>query len=154
MTTKAPIPKEKNKGGRPTKYTQHLADAICHELAAGKSLRTVCTNPKMPAMSSVFLWLRTYKEFSEQYARAKQESADAMAEEILDLSDDAIALIKGSAEKKSGALAQAVRLQVDTRKWIMSKMKPKKYGDKLDVTSDGKPLPIPILGGQSVTKKK
>ncbi|MEI6580814.1 MAG: hypothetical protein WCO07_01435 [bacterium] len=136
---------QKNKGGRPTKYTKELADRICSKLAEGISLRTICLGEDMPEKEAVFRWIRTYPEFQLQYAHAKEESADAMSEEILDLSDGAIAVIKGGAEKKSSALAQAVRLQVDTRKWIMSKMKPKKYGDKLALGNDEqKPFEIVI----------
>lgn len=136
---------EKSKLGRPSIFTQELADRICAELSEGKSLRTVCSEEGMPDKSTVFNWMRTQPTFLDQYARAKQESADALAEEIIDISDDSIAVIKSGAEKKSGALAQAQRLRVDTRKWIMSKMKPKKYGEKVDVTSGGQPLPL--LGG-------
>src|SRR5260221_2586340 len=139
-----------NKGGRPSMYTQELANKICAQLAEGISLRTVCLGEDMPTKTTVFNWLGTNKSFVDQYARAKEESADAMAEEILDLSDGAIDVIKNGAEKKSGALAQSVRLQVDTRKWIMSKMKPKKYGDKIDMTTNGKDLPTPILGGTTL----
>src|SRR6185369_16989357 len=123
--------------GRPTDFTQELADRICAELAEGKSLRSVCLAEEMPDKSTVFRWLRRNNDFQDQYARAKEEAADALAEEILDLSDAAISVIKSGAEKKSGAYAQAVRLQVDTRKWIMSKMKPKKYGEALDLTTKG-----------------
>lgn len=131
--------------GRPSTYTQELTDEICAQLAEGISLRTVCLAKGMPDKATVFRWLREHKEFRDQYARAKEESADAMSEEILDISDDSISVIKEGAEKKSTALAQVQRLRVDTRKWIMSKMKPKKYGDRVDLTSDGKALPTPLL---------
>lgn len=114
-------------------------------------MRTVCLAEDMPDKTSVFMWMRTNKEFLSQYTRAKEEAADAMYEEIQDISDDGIATIKNSAEKKSGAVAQIVRLQVDTRKWMMSKMKPKKYGEKLDMTSDGRALSINIV--ESVAKR-
>lgn len=143
-------PTEPVKLGRPSDFTQDLADEICEQLSEGISLRTVCIPNTMPAARTVFRWLRTNEEFCQQYARAKQESADAMGEEILDLSDGAIGVIKSGAEKKSGALAQAVRLQVDTRKWLMSKHKPKKYGDKLDLTTDGEALPAPIFDIKNV----
>ncbi|MDE2103075.1 MAG: hypothetical protein KGL39_37870 [Patescibacteria group bacterium] len=144
---------EKKPMGRPTKYTQELADRICSELAQGKSLRTVCKGKDMPSTVTVFSWFRTHPDFLSQYARAKEESADAMAEEILDISDDGVATVKGSAEKKSGAVAQMVRLQVDTRKWIMSKMKPKKYGDKVDVTSGGERIQTNAIVLQDFGKK-
>jgi len=122
--------------GRPSSYTQEIADKICEQLAIGYSIRTVCKGEDMPSVETFFRWLRSNESFREQYARAKQESADAMAEEILDISDDV--------EHDKEAINKA-RLRVDTRKFLMAKMKPKKYGDKLDVTSDGKALPTPII---------
>jgi len=135
--------------GRPTKYSQELSIKICIELARGKSLRKVCETEGMPDISTVFDWIHRHEEFAKQYARAKEEGADAMFEEINDIADETIQVIKSGAEKKSSAYAQAQRLRVDTRKWYMSKVKPKKYGDKLDLTSDGKALPQPIYNGVS-----
>lgn len=125
---------------RPTDYTQELADRICSQLAEGLSLRTVCSAEEMPDKSTVFRWLRQHEQFRDQYARAKEESTDALAEEIIDISDESIEVVKKGADKKSSALAQVQRLRVDTRKWIMSKMKPKKYGDQLDLTSGGEAI--------------
>lgn len=130
---------------RPLEYTQDLADKICEQLSQGISLRSVCKQDGMPSGVTVFRWLRTQEGFSKQYARAKEESTDAMAEEILDLSDGSVELALSADPKASGAVVQASRLQVDTRKWLMSKMKPKKYGDKMDLTTNGKDLPTPIL---------
>lgn len=113
-------------GGRPSSYTQELADKICEELALGKSLRTVCAGEDMPSMQTVFSWFRTKPEFLEQYARAKQESSDYMAEELIDISDT-----------ENMEDVQRARLRIDTRKWLMAKMKPKRYGDQIDVTSAG-----------------
>lgn len=141
---------QKNKCGRPTDYTKELADSICERLAEGQSLRSVCRGEDMPDKATVFRWIRTHNEFRDQYTRAKEEAADALAEEIIDLSDGAIEVIKRGAEKKSSALAQAVKLQVDTRKFIMAKMKPKKYGERMDVTSGGEKLPTPIIAGVSL----
>ena len=136
--------------GRPTIYTLKLAAELCFHLSTGLSLRTVCKMNGMPDGTTVFRWLQDDEEFRKQYARAKQEAADALAEEIIDISDEADSVIRKGAEKKSSAYAANQRLRVDTRKWIMAKMKPKKYGEKLDLTSDGKALPVPIYGGQSV----
>lgn len=139
-----------SKRGRPTDYTQDLADRICERLALGYSMRSVCKADDMPAMSSVFKWLREIPEFSEQYAKAKQEATDAMAEDLLDIADDGTNDYMEDADgnvKYNGDSVQRSRLRVDTRKWLMSKMKPKKYGEKLDLTTNGKDLPTPILGG-------
>lgn len=103
----------------------------------------------MPAMSTVFLWLRTHSEFSEQYAKAKAEAADALVEEILDISDDgsndwmASNDPENAGYRTNGEAIQRSRLRVDTRKWIASKLKPKKYGDRVtqEVTGpNGGPL--------------
>ncbi len=140
------------KTGRPTKFNQKLANDICSQLAEGISLRTVCLSDNMPDKSTVFDWLNKYKDFAYQYARAKEESSDAMAEEVLDLSDGSVEHAYKSDPKASSAVVQAVKLQVDTRKWLMSKMKPKKYGDKIDMTTNGKDLPTPIYGGPNTIK--
>lgn len=139
--------------GRPTIFTKELGDKICEELATGVSLRTVCKADEMPCIATVFSWMRTKPDFLAQYARAKEESTDAMAEEILDIADDGsndyMEVTKGNKTYniEDKEVTNRSRLRVDTRKWIMSKMKPKRYGDKLDMTTNGKDLPTPILGG-------
>jgi len=72
----------------------------------------------MPAMSTVFLWISRHKEFSENYARAQADRVVAWSEEIVDIADN------------SQADTNRAKLRVDTRKWLMSKMDPKKYGDR------------------------
>lgn len=140
---KQEIVEEKRPAHRPSEYTQDLADKLCHELALGKSMRTVCKPDEMPDMSTVFRWLRSNEEFCKQYVRAKEESADAMSEDALDIADnsehDFIKVGKGKPKYNREAVERS-KLRVDTRKWLMSKMKPKKYGDKVDVTSDGKAI--------------
>ncbi len=137
--------KEIIKMGRPSDYSQELGDRICNELSEGISLRTVCLAEDMPSKTTVFRWLRENKEFRNQYATAKDESADALFEETIDIADGSVDEAKQADPKASGAVVNAIRLKVDTRKWMMSKMKPKKYGDKLDMTTNGKDLPVPLL---------
>lgn len=135
--------------GRPSEYTKEIGDNICADLAMGMSLRSVCLKKESPAISTVFRWLRTYPEFRKQYEDAKQESADAMAEEVLDIADDGtndfILKENGEGITVNSEHIQRSRLRVDTRKWLMAKMKPKKYGDKLDMTTDGEKINTPIL---------
>ena len=110
--------------GRPSKYTQALADQICERIMNGESLRAIISSEGMPNRSSVHKWLAENKDFSDQYARAKDNQADTLADELIYIADNAEDV-------------QKARLQVDTRKWVASKLKPKKYGDKLDMTSGG-----------------
>ena len=143
------------KTGRPEIWSQELADRVCEKIAQGYSMRTVCTPDDMPSISTLFKWIREKPEFSQQYARATEERTEAMAEDILDIADDGsndlMTIQKGDAsyEVENREVTNRSRLRVDTRKWLMSKMKPKKYGEKLDLTSDGKALPTPIYGGIS-----
>lgn len=143
------------KKGRPEVYTTELADKVCEKIVLGYSMRTVCAFDDMPGIATVFRWLRTKPEFQEMYARATQERTEAMAEDILDIADDGsndlMTIQKGDMtyEVENKEVTNRSRLRVDTRKWLMAKMKPKKYGDKLDLTSDGKALPQPIYGGVS-----
>jgi hypothetical protein len=127
--------------GRPTDYTQDLADEICSQLSEGKSMHRVCVSDDMPDKRTVFRWLRTNEEFCHQYEAAKAESADFLAEEIIEISDDGTndwmerERSDGSTyEMVNSEHIQRSRLRVDARKWIASKLKPKKYGDKTELT--------------------
>ena len=94
-------------------------------------------------MATVFRWLREKPAFQEQYARAKEEAADALADEIVDIADerDGKAVMADGEEVAvvfdSTAVARN-RLRIDARKWIAAKLKPKKYGDKLELAGDPK----------------
>lgn len=127
-----------------TTYTNDKADAICERLAMGESMRSICRDESMPAMSTVFKWLRENEEFSQQYARAKEESADALFEDLLEIADDGSNdwMERNNADGSNGGWAvngehiQRSRLRIDARKWAMSKLKPKKYGEKIQVGGD------------------
>lgn len=121
--------------GRPSIFTEELADRICAALADGKSLRTVCAADDMPDRVTVFRWLRERETFCSQYARAKLESADALADDMTAIADD------------EGLDPNSRRIRVDTRKWLASKLKPKVYGDKLDLGA-GDSGPIVISWGK------
>lgn len=128
---------------RPSEFTQETADAICERLIAGDSLRTIVKDAGMPASATVFRWLAANETFREQYARAREAQADHLAEEILQIADDGAndTYQTEAGEAVSHDVIQRSRLRVDARKWLASKMAPKKYGDKLGLTDgDGKPL--------------
>lgn len=146
--------------GRPSGYTQEIADEICTQLAEGNSLRTVCKAESMPCVKTVFTWLRIYPEFLQQYEKAKEESADLHAEDMLDIADNGSNDWMSANDpenpgfKLNGEHINRSRLRVDTRKWIASKLKPKKYGDKstTELTgADGKDL-IPEMSDTEVAR--
>lgn len=128
------------KKGRPTTFTQEIADTICEQLAtSSKSLKKICKELDLNA-GTVLAWLSSNKEFQDQYARAKEEQADLLADEILEISDDGTNDTymddDGNARTDQDVI-QRSKLRVDARKWLASKLKPKKYGDKTDITSGG-----------------
>lgn len=105
-----------------------------------KSLNTILTeNKEFPSHDTVYRWLNEDKEFSENYARARDIRADKIFDEMIEIADDMIGYISddyGNRKLDNGHV-QKQRLQIDTRKWILSRMNPKKYSDKLDVTTNG-----------------
>ncbi|ECD5849103.1 ubiquitin carboxyl-hydrolase [Salmonella enterica subsp. enterica serovar Kisangani] len=136
----------KPKTGRPSDYLPEVAADICSLLADGESLRKVCERPGMPNKSTVFRWLAEHTEFRDQYAKATETRADSIFEDMFDIADNV--------NEEAAAVAKA-RLRIDTRKWALARMNPKKYGDKLtqdiDVkSSDGsmspKPTTIRLVG--------
>jgi hypothetical protein len=137
--------------GRPSTYSPEVVEAICERLALGESLRSICADDAMPAMSSVFKWLTEHPEFSAQYAHAREEQAEALADEIVAIADEECTMVRaekhgakaddddGNVEVVFDATAVARnRLRIDARKWVASKLKPKKYGDKIQQEVTGK----------------
>lgn len=132
-------------GGRPSEYTQEMADYICEQLVEGRSLRSICREESTPCVATVFGWFRAYPEFLKQYEKAKEEQADSLAEEMLDIADDGTNDWMEKHDKDgnnigwqvNGEHVQRSRLRLDARKWIASKLKPKKYGDKQEIEHKG-----------------
>lgn len=126
--------------GRPSIFTEDLAARICERIVLGESLRAICKDDDMPSIASIFKWIAEKPTFSEQYARAKEEQAETMADEIVAISDETeyekveVDGVPLAVKFDSTAVARN-RLRVDARKWVAAKLKPKKYGDKLDVNS-------------------
>jgi hypothetical protein len=119
--------------GRPSLFTQELADRICARLAAGETLRAVCRDEDMPSHATVIAWAKV-EPFSDQYAKAREAGYRVMADEILEIADDGANDTyqdeEGNTRTNIDVLGRS-RLRVDTRKWLLSKALPKIYGDKI-----------------------
>lgn len=127
-----------NKGGRPTLYSLKIALEICERIADGESLVKICSDPKMPKKTAVYEWLLRHKEFAEIYARAREDQADTLADEIHAISDELPQQIvddKGKTRYDS-AYVQWQKNRVDARKWVAAKLKPKKYSDRIAHVGD------------------
>lgn len=137
MATPKKKPEEKKQTGRPTLYTEELADLICERVATCTlGLARLCElHNDLPSKFTVNLWRYKYPEFSTRYAQAKLKQADLLAEEILDIADDATNdWMESFGEdgdivyKLNGEHVQRSRLRIDTRKFLASKLLPKQYG--------------------------
>lgn len=133
--------------GRPSLYTPELAHEICDRMAKGEALRAICRDENMPAHNTVIGWaMDNYQGFYDQYARAREIQAEVMFDEVLEIADDGsndfMTITKGnqSYNIEDKEVTNRSRLRVDSRKWYLSKVLPKKFGEKIDVTSDGKAI--------------
>jgi len=173
--------KKKKKSGRPSKYSKKVAEKICEITATTTmGLKTICKeNDDLPSHKTVTMW-KLHDEklnpeddeeigFSTLYARAKAAQMEVIEEDILDIADDGQNdwMERLGEDGKpigwmlNGEHVQRSRLRVETRKWTMAKLAPKKYGDKITnelVGPDGKPIStaapiINLIGMESKQKK-
>jgi hypothetical protein len=140
-----------NKGGRPTLYSLEIALEICDRIADGESLVKICSDAKMPKKTAVYEWLLRHAEFADIYARAREDQADTLADEIHAISDELPQQIvddKGKTRYDS-AYVQWQKNRVDARKWVAAKLKPKKYSDRIahvgDKDADGIQVDVNIF---------
>lgn len=125
--------------GRQTIYTDAIADAICTQLSEGRSLNAICKQLGFPKESTVRLWaMDDVNGFAAKYARARELGYAMLAEELLEIADTPVIGVKTvnkatGIETTEGDMIERSRLRVDTRKWMLSKMLPKIYGDKIEV---------------------
>ncbi len=151
-----PPKKPDKKPGRPTLYSKKLALEICEKIAEGKSLVRILEAEGMPGYQTVLDWLsrddEPYKQFSGMYARAREHQADFHADEIIDIADDSA---KDTAYDAKGNAycdnewVNRSKLRVDARKWVASKLKPRKYGERINAElsgPDGGPIVVVDAG--------
>ena len=108
------------KSGRPSSYTEAMAMNICERIAKGESIQTICAGDDMPHFVTVYRWLNADESFRKMYAGAREEQADTLADEIVSIADT----------EPDHARA---RNRIEARKWVAAKLKPRKYGDKMEV---------------------
>jgi hypothetical protein len=125
---------KKHAGGRPVVYgiDNPCWQILCEQISEGKSLSSALkTSEGMPSYQLVMLMLRNNPEFRAIYEKAVESRADRLAEEIIELADQEMP--DGLEGPMASAWVQQKRMQVDARKWVASKLKPKTYGDRIDV---------------------
>lgn len=133
--TKKKDPKDYLKIGRPPLYNKELGEKICRVVSATTdSIKKICQkNPDFPSYTVIHEWRLDYPEFADQYANARRNQAELLAQEILEISDDSSQdmIETENGIKFNSEFAARARLRVDSRKWIACKLLPKIYGDKI-----------------------
>ncbi len=130
-----------NKAGRPTKYTIKLSEEICSRIANGESLRSICEEEGKPDKATVFRWLAMHADFATRYALAREVQTDVMVDEMTDIADDGSNdwMEKKNADGEvigwveNGEAIRRSQLRIATRQWIAEKLRPKKYGAKVEL---------------------
>jgi hypothetical protein len=137
--------------GRPSEYDPQVAADICHQVSiTTQSLEAICNaHDAFPSSRTFYRWLLDREDLRQLYARARDAQLQILADQIVPLADtDRICekiTIKADGSREVVVLDQVERskLQIDSRKWLLSKLAPQKYGDKQQLTGpDGGPIQI------------
>src|SRR5690242_9787357 len=119
-----------------TNYTRELADTICSRMTEGESLRSICRTPGFPSEGTVRGWaVRDHDGFGERYRAARSLLVEFWADQILDIADEPVLDPRDR------------QIRVHTRQWLMSKLSPRRWGNKLELSGDPE-HPIQVLHRQ------
>ncbi|ABC89900.1 putative terminase small subunit protein [Rhizobium etli CFN 42] len=128
--------------GRPTKFSQALAEKICDRIADRESLRSICRDEDMPSKSTVLSWLADEEKaaFRARYALAREIMADSFVDELVEIADDRSddwvekknAAGETTGWQENGEAIRRSQLRIATRQWVAEKLRPKKYGTKVE----------------------
>lgn len=134
-------------------FSQELFDKICEKIAtSSQSTRSTCKENLINA-TTFYRWINKDEEtgryggkLRNTYARAKEDQVEYLVDEMLEIADDGsndlMTITKGDAsyEMEDKEVTNRSKLRIDVRKFIASKLKPKKYGDSIDVKSNGEAI--------------
>ncbi|MFN3352936.1 MAG: hypothetical protein ACK4Z5_04945 [Brevundimonas sp.] len=126
--------------GRPSTFTQEIADEICERLSKGEPLAHICRDENMPAVRTVSDWKKAHQSFSADFARARDEGFDAIAADCLEIADESskdTVYGKDGDERPDTEWISRSKLRIETRLKLLAKWDPKRYGEKLDLNHSG-----------------
>ncbi len=130
--------------GRPSAMTEKVKARLCEAIAEGFTVKQACAQDGMPAPSTIYLALANDADFSERYARAREAQLVRWEDELLEIADDGTndwmqrQVGEEVVEVVNHENIQRARLRADTRKWLMSKRMPQRYGDRLELGGEVK----------------
>ena len=115
------------------KDKDNIFEYVCQEIEKGRALRNVLKDENMPSTSTFYQWLDNDEVKAKQYARATEVRADIIFDDILAIADENTndtSINENGIEVVNNDVIQRSRLRIDARKWVLSKLNPKKFGDK------------------------
>jgi hypothetical protein len=122
------------------KQIDSIFDYVCREIEKGRALRNVLKDENMPSTSTFYEWLDSLEPKAKQYARATNIRAEVIFDDILTIADDNASdtiVNEQGIEVVNNDVIQRSRLKIDARKWVLSKLNPKKFGDKVQTEHSG-----------------
>lgn len=129
---KTAAPAEARPPGRPSTFTQEIADRICERLADGEPLRQICRDEEMPAWRTVYDWKDADEGFAARIARAREAGHDAIAQDCLDIADETAfdTLQTEHGDRPNTEWISRSKLRIETRLKLLAKWDPKRYGER------------------------
>ena len=124
---------EKTKVGRPTKYSEEIANEICDLLGEGKTMRSICALSDMPCLTTIWTWEQKYPEFLKLSTRAREHGTHFLADQCIEIADDPI------------LDPQDKRIRIDTRIRLIGKWNAKRYGEKIEHEVNHQFIPLDQL---------
>ena len=112
--------------GRPSAYTEEIADIICERMINGENISQICADPMMPSRAAIYRWRASHPDFDARCARARE----ALAEFLLDK-------IEAMADETTEANVNSQRLKISTAQWRAEKMAPRIYGPRVNTEISG-----------------
>lgn len=129
--------------GRPTKFSQELADEICIRIVRGESLQSITEEEYMPHVATIYRWLQKHEDFRDMYTRAREDQADTLADQIIAIADqnpETVPIYDKDGNlveyRVDSALIAYQKNRIEARKWTAAKLKPMKYGEKQILAGD------------------
>ena len=124
-------------------YSPEVIAEICERLSKGEPMAQICRDEGMPAARTIREWAQTKEDVSAAIAYAREEGEDQIALDCLNIADDNgkdTRILEDGREVTDADVVQRAKLRIDTRLKLLAKWNPKKWGEKVDVTSDGERL--------------
>lgn len=135
---------ERTKSPRARKKICYDLKKVLELVSLGCSINQISKMPGMPGNTYLYNKLAKDAEFAEKYARAREIRADRMFEEMIQIADESSEDFHETNDgiKLNREAIERSRIRIDTRKWVLAKMMPKKYGEKIeaDIKSGGEPI--------------